>query len=285
MLRAKIAEKQQQEVLTLEYYKQYLIGNPEDYEVVFKCLQLAGRMGHIEDLHAFYALFSDNSPTNLVFKKGSFLYGKALLVNDLFSLADEIYRHLQARQDLSIAEKTIVADSLLTILQSEKHYFEAEQQLRLWLIEGKEKKELLFQLIKTSLLNSNWGNAWKWYEFSVLDSNELHPGDRAEEINNFLTKIEILYTSGQTEVALELLEDYFHDNDNLCTDLKSQCFELKRIMAKLYYQEGAYENAKSVLEPLLFEAHTTLDLHTLSVLIDQKIDKTQQKFFSNECRG
>ncbi len=279
MLRAKIAEKQQQEVLTLEYYKQYLIGNPEDYEVVFKCLQLAGRMGHIEDLHAFYALFSDNSPTNLVFKKGSFLYGKALLVNDLFSLADEIYRHLQARQDLSIAEKTIVADSLLTILQSEKHYFEAEQQLRLWLIEGKEKKELLFQLIKTSLLNSNWGNAWKWYEFSVLDSNELHPGDRAEEINNFLTKIEILYTSGQTEVALELLEDYFHDNDNLCTDLKSQCFELKRIMAKLYYQEGAYENAKSVLEPLLFEAHTTLDLHTLSVLIDQKIDKTQQNSF------
>lgn len=271
MLRASIAEKQHDDPLALEYFGKYLGDNPDDYSVLYKCLQLAGKTGRIEPLHSFFAMLPESSRNNTVFKKGSFLYGEALIVNNLFTQAGEFYRNFRECCDLSSTEQQRVADSLVTVLQQERQYFEAEQQLRLRSIDEEGSGKLLKRLIMINLLNGDWDNAWKWYEYLALDRNESQPADRSEQDSLFLTKIQILKMSGQEEVALELLEDYLQKTYNsFCEDQDGLCQELNGLMAHLYFREGEYKKAKKVVDKLLSQHHDTLDLLTLSMLIEEK---------------
>jgi len=275
ILRASIAEKQNDEYSTLNYYKRYLGEAPDDYPVLFKGLQLAGKTGHIDLLHSFYAMLPEKSLNSSVFKKGSFLYGEALIANNLFTLASDFYRNFQEMCELSSGEKEVVADALITVLQSEGQYFEAEQQLRLRLISEDDSAKILQRLIKTNLLNRDWDNAWKWYEYLVLDIKESRSDDKSGEERDFLTKIQILQMSGQAEVAIELLEDYLNTHKADCGDQEALCPELKALIVELYFQNGEYRKAKKIIDKLLHSTHDKPNLLTLSMLIDEKQSEGQ----------
>jgi len=136
-------------------------------------MDLTGKIGHVDELRDFYAMLPTPSNNTPVFIKGCLLYGKALIENNLFSLAGDVYRDLQSRLELTIDEKREVNDGLFEIIQGEKHFFEAEQVLRLRLIHDNAPQKTLYQLIETSLQNKDWDNAWKWYECLVAHSKGL----------------------------------------------------------------------------------------------------------------
>lgn len=274
-LRAEISEQRGEQSLTLHYYKQYLLENPEDYPVLFKCLQLAGEIGLISELQYFHDMLPEKSQKSSTFKKGSFLYGEALLLNNLYSMAGEFYRDFLSKTELTKAEKRIVENALIKILQSEHSFFEAEQQLRLRLIEEGERKEIIRQLIQTNLLQNDWNNGWKWYEFLVLDSQEIMPGNVFEVYDLLMEKINILQTSGQVSVALEMMEDFLGQADSPCPEYKKQCFQSQVKLAELFYYNEAYEEAQTTLTPLLSQQSDTLELTILGQLVEAKLKGKQ----------
>jgi predicted Zn-dependent protease len=270
-LRAEISEQKGEQSLTLNYYKQYLLETPEDYPVLFKCLQLAGEIGLIQELHYFHDMLPGKSKKNAVFKKGSFLYGEALLLNNLYSMAGEFYRDFLSKTELTKAERQVVEAALVKVFQYEKSFFEAEQQLRLSLIEEGGRKEIIRQLIQTNLLQKDWDNAWKWYECLVQDSRELMPGNVSEVYDLLMEKVNILQTSGQTVVALEMIENFMSQVDSPCPESQNQCFQLKFKLAELYYRNKAYEKAKKPLASLLSRQSDSLELTILDHLVQTKL--------------
>jgi hypothetical protein len=271
-LRAEISEQKEEQSLALNYYKQYLLEAPEDYPVFLKCLQLAGEIGIMQELQYFHEMLPEHFEKSSVFKEGSFLYGEALLLNNLYSMAGEFYRDFLSKTELTKAERQVVEAALVTVFQSENRFFEAEQQLRLSLIGEGERKEIIRQLIQTNLLQEDWHNGWKWYEFLVLDSQELMLGNVSEVYNHFMEKINILQASGQIAVALEMIEDFLYQADSPCPELQTHCFQLKFKLAELYYRNEAYEEAKTTLGPLLSQQSDSLEVTILGQLVESKLN-------------
>jgi hypothetical protein len=278
-IRAQIAEQNIELPLAIKFYKQYLLEIPNDYPVLLKSLQLSGEIGLIQELHYFYGLLPEYSENDAVFKKGNFFYGEALLLNNLYSMAEVFYRDLLSTTELTGVERQLAEISLIKILQSESRFFEAEQQLRLSLIKEDERKEIVSQLIETNLLQKDWHNAWKWHEYLVLDSLDLKPGDKTEVYDHFMGKINILQKSGQIEVAVEMIEDFLSQIDSPCPELQSQCFQLQFKLTELYYRDEEYGNAKTILALLLDQQSENLELTTLGQLVEQKLTGNKRQYF------
>lgn len=268
-LRAEIAAQNRDYPQVLKHYKQYLMFVPKDYPVVLKGLKLSGETGLIEELNYFHSLLPEDSQQRDVFTEGNFLYGEALLLNKLYSIAEQFFNELRIAADGAEVVQADIEEQLVKAYQGQKKFFEAEQKLRILLTGGKEKKKLLQQLIQINLVQKDWFNSWKWYEFLVMESeNEnILPSDSVESVDLFTEKIAILAHSGQVAVAIEMGEYFLNQLDSPCAEHRDHCFQLKSILVELYYRNKDYAEAKVTLDSLAPEAAGNLELNILGQLI------------------
>lgn len=263
-LRAKIQEKQGRLPLALKYYRQYLENNRNDYPVLLATMKLAVDIGLIHELQYFYELLPTKRENYKINKEGNLLYAKGLLHNKLYSTAGNVYRKLLQTYTFSKEETFFVSKQIIKTLQFDKEFFEAEQQLRILLTEEGDFQELVHQLIQTSLLEKNWKNAWKWYEVLVHGSSH-------ELWDHFIQKLRIYAESGKIDVAIAIAEDYLAGKGYLCSEIASQCLELKTLLTEFYYGEGAYNKAKDVLESIIQYSPDNPALLALKQLIQRKL--------------
>lgn len=269
-LRAEVSEKREEQVQALQYYKQYLLETPYDYPVLLKCIQLAGDIGAVEELLYFYGLLPTLSENSIVLREGSFLYGAALTENNLYSMASQFYGDLSGKLTLSKTEKQLIRAALVRGLQAEGNFFEAEQQLRLSLIENAGQKEIIRQLIKTSLLQEDLPSAWKWYEYLVQDSKVSLSGHDADSQELFLDKINILQSSALLEEAITMLEDFL--SESATPGNSDQYFPSQYKLAELYYRNKNFEGARTNLAPLLSQHPENLELTILAQLVESRLN-------------
>lgn len=267
LLKVKIAEEKNIGIQTLDYYRLYLQGYPTDISILYRALQLAGELGEIQDLNFFYSLVSNQAVKSPVYKKASLLYGDALIINELFSRAEEFYFAFQKNTLLTKSEQNLINKSLFTILKLEGRLFEAEQFLRLRLIEDKNDHWAIKKLILINRLTEKWDNAWKWYDYLVTISENLNSKDFPGMNMYLMEKIHILYDSGHSEEAIILLEDFLSQLKPLTESDKEKYIDLKTELARFYYFEGKITNVQNVLQMLRPEAPENIDLLTLEQLV------------------
>jgi len=259
-LRAAIAEQSWDYLQALNFYKQYLLQNPTDYQLILKCIKLAGDIGLMNELNYYVSLLPQDSERSDIIQQGRFLYGEALVLNKLYSMAGDFYRGFKKNKYLTDEGRLRIDKQLIAILQFEEKYFETEQQLRIALIEKSEKRELVQQLIYTNLLQKDWHNAWKWYEFLVSESKSSDGLDAKNRYDLFIEKVSILEYSGQIEVALEMVQDYLSDNEQLCADLLNHCKSLQLKRAELHFKNDDLSAAEAVLAPLIVASPENTEL-------------------------
>ncbi len=247
-LRASISEKKNAHLQTLAYYKAYLQLVPDDYAMILKALLLSGEIGLIPELDSFYDRLSAAKGDPSLFKRGSFLYGQALLENGLYSQSADFYKKFLKFPGLIPKEKKRIEVAILMGVQGDGDLFAAEQQIRLNLIQEKGTRQDLLLLIKSSLLQKEWNDAWRWYSFLIkTPTNKKGTGSDPAD-GNFLQKINILQASGQLSVAIELLEDAFNGLDHPCVSQSEECFQVRLQLARLYYRVQRFDDARSVLK-------------------------------------
>jgi len=282
LLRATIAEKQMHFLSSLQFYKKYLTENSSDHKTLLKGIELAAKIGSIEELNLFYSLLPEHSSKPSIYIKGSFLYGKGLIQNNLFSAAAKILLELHENPDLMTEERKEINRLLLLVFQGEGNFFEAEQFLRLRLKNKADKEDTLQQLIRTSLLSKDWDTAWKWYEYLVLESGNTDLKGTDTEKDLFLEKITLLKVSGQGEVALEILEDFLGQTKGPCTKEDAQCLELLETMVNLYYHEAFYKRSMELVESLLSIYPDDIRLQAYHAVLEIKMgDKESQTVFTD----
>ncbi len=237
LLRAELEEQKGYLSTALFYYKSYLTLSPGDYETALHCMPIAGRIGEFEDLRYFFGLITKDSSETRMLKKAAFSYGDILVQNGFYSTARIFYEELAGEWKAADSERMVIYEQIAKILQSEKCYFEAEEQYRTLLLNSNGEKRYITELVQNALLAGDWLNAWQWHEFKVLDSKDLGD-DSMVRSDLFLEKLEILSRSGLLDVAIELAEDYLEQYPE--EDL------LKNRLSELYYQDGDYYNASLV---------------------------------------
>ena len=280
-LRAAIAEQQFDYKESLNFYKKYLLQTSDDYPLVIKCIQRAGNIGFIEELDFFYGLLPKSSQQKEIRKQGSFIYGESLLANKLFSKAKEFYDDFSDREKLNTIEHEIINRQRIFILQSEERYFQAEQELRLLLKGKNERIEIIRQLIRTSLLQKDWNNAWKWNEFLVSESQFLHSNNSTIQFDLFIEKVSILEQSGQVEVAAEMIEDILEQMLNTeSEDLLTQSHVLHLKLAGLYFKEKEFGKAKAILEQLVLVSPGDVETNVLLKIVNIKLEDQELSLIS-----
>jgi predicted Zn-dependent protease len=251
-LRAAIAEKTWDYAASLEFYKQYLLQNSDDFPLILKCLKRSGEVGLIKKLNFFYSLLPKYSHHKNIVKQGRFLYGEALVKNKLFSQARHFYDEFQERINLSDNEYELINRQYIQILLSEEKYFQAEQKLRLLLTEKNGRIERIHELIQTNLLQKDWHSAWKWYDFLVSEAQPLNQEKSQVSFDLFIEKASILEQSSQVEVATEMIEDYLEQIlKTESADQLNQSHILHSKLAELYFKEKEFQKSKDILEPLI----------------------------------
>lgn len=247
-LRAGIAENKSDPLQTINAYKAYLQVVPEDYEIVLKGLRLSGEVGLIPDLDFFYyrIVRVKNNPT--LFKRGSYLYGQALLENGLYSKSTEFYKELLKFPGLTVGEKNRINAERIKAIQGNGDFFTAEQQLRLQLVNTEGTQETLLQLIRSSLLQKEWDNAWEWYSFLLKTPLEKGSAKNSHMEENPLQKITILQESGQLSVAIEHLETIYVDLDKSCIGKSEKCLQVPLSLLRLYYRTQRFDKVRSLLD-------------------------------------
>ena len=268
LLRVEIAEEKKDHINTLGYYRQYLQLYSKDFSVLYRAIQLAGELGQIQDLNFFYSLISDQPVHSPIYKKGSLLYADGLILNELFSKAEDFYFTLQQKVQFTKSEKAIVNNSLFTILKMEGRFFEAEQFLRFRLIENQSDQDTIKKLILINRLTGDMDNAWKWYEYLVTTSETVTDKDLPGINTHLIEKVHILSDSGQSDEAIEILEDFLSQTEFLNLIGKEEISDLKAELARRYYFEGEIKYAQNILQSLLIDDPRNVHLLTLDQLID-----------------
>lgn len=282
-LRAGISEKKNEPLQTLAYYKAYLKIVPDDYAVILKALLLSGKIGLMPELNFFHDRLSVTKSDSSLFKKGSFLYGQALLENGLYSKAEDFYKELLKFPGITQKEKNRIEAGLLAGVQGEGDLFAAEEQIRIQLIQEQGTRQDILLLIKSSLLQKEWNDAWTWYSFLPKTPSNKKSIGRGLPDDNFFQKIEILQASGQLSVAIELLEEVFNDLDHPCVSQSEACFQARLELARLYYRVQRFDEARSVLATLSADGSNNDNVIVLNDLL--KINGTQETILPSGLPG
>jgi tetratricopeptide (TPR) repeat protein len=258
-LRAKISENTGHLKQALHYYRSFVMTGIKDTAVILHSMQLAGTLGYIDQLHYFYSL-SQRVANNRAFNnESSLLYGKILLENALYSTVRKFYSEFSTSLDIADQSLTIIQDHLALILQEEEKYFAAEQELRLLLLKESDRAHYLARLVQNNLRAKDWNNAWKWHEFRVKDNEQSRTIDEAVILDLFIEKITVLAESGQSEMAIELAENFLY--------LRPESVKVQRALAELYFKNDDYLPALEILT----SAHVfTPGNHLLLNLIEEK---------------
>ena len=263
-LRAAIAEQTWDYAASLDYYKQYLLQVPDDFPLILQCLKRSGEVGLIKKLNFFHSLLPKSSQHKEIRKQGSFIYGEALVENELFSQARHFYDEFQGKMTLSEIEYDTLNSQNIRVLFSEEKYFQAEQKLRLLLTENNKKIEYIHELIQTNLFQRDWHNAWKWNEFLVSEAQSLNQDDSQVIFDLFIEKISILEQSSQVEVAAEMVEDYLEQIlKTESVDQLNQSHILHSKLAELYFKEKEFQKSKDILEQLILVSPSDVETDIL----------------------
>jgi predicted Zn-dependent protease len=233
---------------TLKSYKDYLRIAPDDSLIILKSMQLAGDLGLMEEAQHFLNSIADEGFTDPALKRQGYVqYCRILIDNGLFTRASRFYKDVIPSVGLTETEKDHIADAVRNGLQSVGDLFVAEQSLRHTLIREKGGRQILIGLIKNSVLQENWKDAWSWYDY-LLDTPEHGKANvEAIETENFLLKIAILEQTGQLSLAIDLLETYLKQVDVSSNTLQGRYVQVGLELAKLYYRVHRYDNTATLL--------------------------------------
>lgn len=265
-LRTTIEEQRGQFDKALDYYIKYLKSDSHDYSVLIEGIKRASDLGLISKLQAFYSLLPDSLQNKEIYKQGGLLYGDGLFHNNLYTTARNFYRRFLETDTLSKDETYLVQLRIVKTLQLEHKVFEAEQYLRILLIENGYRDELVYRLIQTAILEKDWSNAWKWYEVLVHEYS-------VETYEQVVQKIQIYAESGKRDVAIALAKDFLTKNKDVCSKRQKQCAELNTMLAEYYYSNKEYDKAKEILDTVVTIVPKSLALSVLGKLIEKQLHR------------
>jgi hypothetical protein len=281
LLRAGVEEKSGDMSRALPYYKAYLLHAHDDYQTILHCMEIAGDIGSIEELHYFYELVPSEHFNRKLFSRAGFLYGDSLVQNCLYSTARIFFTEFIKSWTVKDSQWILLHEKIAQIFQYEESFFEAEQEYRVLLTKGTDKKKYLRSLVKNALQARDWKSAWKWHEFQILDSQDVVTQNFEISRDLFVEKLSILSESGQVAVAIELAEDFL--------DQHSANLEVRSKLSELYYQNKEFYAARDLLA---LEKDSDFRLSVLRQLIkeeteisnkDQKLDTAFPLLF-NEAK-
>jgi len=279
-LHAKISEIYGHLTEALQYYSSYIEIIKNDSDTMLHAMQLAGTLGHKEQLSVFHQLSQGVEKTVESKKAANLLYGKILLENSLYTTARTFYSYFATTLERDDPYQPIIQEHLAEISHREGNYFEAEQEFRFLLLKEPENQDYLSKLVQNALRAKDWTTAWEWHEIREEKVKKLSEVVDSVELELIIEKITILSESDQNDVAIDWAEDFLSK--------RPDSRNLKLVLAGLYYKKGLYLNAQELLTSIVDK--TTEEDLLLSIIekksrIVQSVEQGNQRSVSSLLRA
>ena len=265
-------------------YENALSLDPQDIELRYNCIKIAGSIGIVTKLKSFFENGFSNE--NVVqSKKLLLLYLEQLKKNFMF----QRYQTVTDRFVTVFADDPeLVARLLLSLAdakQREGKLRNAEQILRKLLNNALVSREALFKLAANALNARNVDNASAWYyalEKSILSDSRLFPYS-VEGGRLLVLKVRLLKLQGDYDLAIEMIEDYFR---GLHAKTKSEAMQpvvsiLANELSWISLYKGEYSAAQNLVLKYSGTSQFDRELLVLQRILDGKLKTTHSEKISS----
>ncbi|MEK6201151.1 MAG: tetratricopeptide repeat protein [Desulfobulbaceae bacterium] len=254
----------------LVFYSRYLEAKPEDQAIRLRCLDLAAQLGLIGQYQEQYHLAHRYSKSDLERMTIDLQYVRVLLANGLASRAKSLCQHLieegRGGADFIAETRLLLADALYR----EGNTFEAEQLLRLMLVEGVAIPSVLHKLVEFSLESNEPDLAWSWMSLLSAQTGDslalVTCEDEGKDL--VLLRARVLAATGKTADAINRVKEYRTFIVQHCRQDSGIKKQADLLLSHLYLQDKEYGKGRELTTEILKE--DPLDLEAL--ILKQKFD-------------
>ena len=249
-------------------YSEAIKNQPHNEKILFDCIKMLGDFGFVEELKNFGKLVGIGE-TNFAHQNIRLIYIEALRDNGLFDEAYQLYEKILSDNKIDAGEKFAVRYHMSRTLILENKSGEAEENLRLLILEHPEDIKLWLEIVRLHCLAGNQTDAWKWFSITVrqfaLDNWKSRLDEKARLI--FEQYINIKIANRDIHSAIQELESYFSEVKK--SQPQNDCLQFAKLLARLYITNSEYEKAASTLEPFNNIVENDLEYASLMVLVKE----------------
>lgn len=261
------------ELAALASFQQCLLRDPLDMALRASVLELAGKIGNVQVMHALFkgGLYQSDAalPVDFVFA-----YLDLLAYNYLFQEYEKInsWANFQFGGNRDILTRLALRQA--SALRKEGKTRRAEQQLRQLLNQDVLVEEVLFQLAENAVIDKNTAAAASWY-LALQERTGQVSSDFALDPSGsrmLLLKTDILKAEGKYETAQELIDRYQRALEKSIVSRELQPFlhRLEKQNCRLSFSKGKLPEACAQCGALFATEKFDPELLTLQGILHRK---------------
>ncbi len=285
LIQARIQEHSGNELSSLNNYAQYLHSDPENIEILKKCLDLSGRLGLVSKLKYFYQVLEKHIQDDGILVDIQKQYLTYLRENHFFTESEKAYDEI-----ISKVGNDPIKTAELLFLRADFFYnqglsFEAEQLLRRVLISNVRTKDALLKLIDFSLKGKERQHGWDWFSLLRVNNQNIHSkGVDVSQQDPEVTFMQAKLLSNEERVdeAISLLKNtvFIQGKDKK----RSKILRKKTVLYLiwLYMKKGEYEKGLKLVKKVIFQYPNDLEARALKNRI-RSVLKGKETLSCRDC--
>jgi tetratricopeptide (TPR) repeat protein len=252
--------------------------DPHDKELCGATIELAGGLGETKRMRSALELWAGRAGKNGVDTELIVSYLHQLTGNSLFQEFKKVAEHFHPALVNDQATKNRIDLLSIEILRRQGKIYEAEQELRLMLLEKRSLPEVVTALIDIAIEGADFHKAKSWLTYlKQLEENSRSRGDQHQGVPILLSEAHLARKAGDLQLLSELLQ-----KQSITSPRKevaemwpdAQFFaqlELERCWLGLL--QGDIATTHRLLEGVSPEAKKLLDYYVISAVMRKHLQK------------